>query len=94
MNEPQTFPITTLRDIFNLPTISQMETCLRELSEAMIQARTINDTVVAFAKDAGTDIGQAIEWPEVANWIDDGKGEITGRIEGEGMPTITITSKV
>ena len=88
------FPISTLRDIFRLPTLAQMETCLRELEAAMLQARVANDTVVALARDAGADIEWAVEWPEVAKWTDDGKGEITSRFEGEGMPSITITSKV
>lgn len=88
------FAITTLRDIFNLPTMAQMEMCLRELSEGMIQARIANDTMVAALREAGaTDIERAVEWPEVAHWTDDGKREITSRLHGEGMPTITLTAK-
>lgn len=88
------FPITTLRDIFNLPTMAQMEMCLQELSEGMIQARIANDTMVAALREAGaTDIERAVEWPEVAHWTDDGKREITSRLHGEGMPTITLTAK-
>jgi len=88
------FPITTLRDIFNLPTMAQMEMCLRELSEGMIQARIANDTMVAALREAGaTDIERAVEWPEVAHWTDDGKREITSRLYGDGMPTITLTAK-
>ena len=88
------FPITTLRDIFNLPTLGQMETCLRELTEGMIQARLANDAMVAMVRNAGGDIERAVEWPEVANWTDDGKGEITSRYHGAGMPTVTVTTKV
>jgi len=78
------FQIRTLRDIFALPTLKQMETCLREMSEGMIQARITNDTIVAVLQEAGaTEITRAIEWPEVATWTDDGKGDVTTHY---GMP--------
>jgi len=74
----QTFPISTLRDIFNLPTIKQMETCLQELTEGMMQARIASDAMVALLKSQGAsdDLVRACEWPEVANWTDDGKGTV------------------
>jgi hypothetical protein len=90
------FPISTLRDIFNLPTRSQMETCLREMSEGMVQARIASDTIVEAMLAAGvTDITRAVEWPEVANWTDDGKGDVTTRFGGpDKVPVFTLHGKV
>jgi hypothetical protein len=82
-----TYPITTLRDIFNLPTREQMETCLAELTEAMIQARIANDAIMAVLEDNGSvGLTRAIDWPETSNWVDDGKGETRLKIN---IPTFT-----
>lgn len=70
------FPLTTLRDIFNLPTFEQMETCLDELKECMMQARATNDLMVALVAENGIVVEQVFEWPEVLEWKDDGKGEV------------------
>jgi hypothetical protein len=70
------FPLTTLRDVFNLPTIEQMETCLDELKECMMQARATNDFMVAAVNAKGHNVKKALEWPEVLEWKDDGKGEV------------------
>ena len=89
------FPISTLGDIFNLPTFGQMETCLRELTEGMIQARLANDVMVATMQEAGADVTQAIIWPDVINWKDDGKGDVKtsyGGPDGEAM--FSLQSKV
>ena len=89
------FPISTLRDIFNLPTFGQMETCLRELSEGMIQARLTNDVMVATMQEAGADVKQAVIWPEVINWTDDGEGDVTTLYGGpDGDAMFSLTSKV
>ncbi len=89
------FPIRTLGDIFNLPTFGQMETCLRELTEGMIQARLTNDVMVATMQEAGADVKQAVIWPEVINWTDDGKGDVTTRYGGpDGEAMFSLQSKV
>ncbi len=90
----QVFLISTLRDIFNLPTMAQMETCLRELSEGMLQARIANDTMLATLRAAGAEnLERVVEWPEVAKWTDDGKGEVTTRYGGpDGTPAFTLTT--
>jgi hypothetical protein len=93
---PQVFSISTLRDIFNLPTLAQMETCLREISEGMLQARIANDTMLETLRAAGAEnLERVIEWPEVAKWTDDGKGEVTTRYGGpDGTPTFTLKTKL
>ena len=70
------FPLRTLRDIFDLPTFEQMETCLDELKECMMQARATNDLMVALVNEKGHDVKKAFEWPEVLEWKDDGKGDV------------------
>jgi len=95
MNDPQAFPITTLRDIFNLPTFRQMETCLRETMEGMIQARLANDVMVAAMEGAGTKVERAIEWPEVVKWTDDGKGDVKTSYGGpDGVPLFSLQTTV
>lgn len=74
-----TYPLRTLRDIFELPSHEHMERCLGELSKIMLTARATADLLVASAKANGAvipDGAKVIEWPEVLDWIDDGKGEL------------------
>lgn len=97
MSEPKTFPITTLRDIFNLPTYEQMEKCLAEMVPAMLQARAAADMMLSTAKALGAppELTKVVEWPEVAKWTDDTKGEINLRFGGPELgESITITSKL
>lgn len=57
-----------------------METCLREITEGMLQARTVSDATVAMVKAmGGDDFPRAFEWPEVTSWTDDGQGMVTTR---------------
>lgn len=91
------YQIKTLRDIFTLPTQEQMETCLDELGRAMRQARAMNDMVVDLVKSLGVENvpAFAVDWPEVSEWIDDGKGRVETKfvdVEGE-LPTISVISK-
>jgi len=90
------YPIATLRDIFNLPTREQMETCLRELSEAMLQARTVSDATIATIEAmGGGSFPQAFDWPEVTRWTDDGKGTVTTRYHADenSGPVFQITKQ-
>ena len=87
------YPISTLRDIFNLPTIEQMETCLDEIKTCMMQGRVANDLTVSLARKAGMDIDRAFEWPEVMDWIDDGKGECgTTYVTPDGEKLFSMTA--
>jgi hypothetical protein len=72
----KTYPIRTLQDIYNLPNLRQVQTCLIELAEAMIMARATNDHVLHLMRENGVEAEQAATWPDVANWTDDGKGEV------------------
>jgi hypothetical protein len=89
----QVFPLTTMRDIFNLPTFEQMVVCLDELKDCMMQARATNDLMVALVATTGTAIEKAFEWPEVLQWKDDGKGEVGtsyARPDGEEIFSIKV----
>lgn len=77
--QKRVFPISKIKDIFELPTIEQMETCLDELKQALMQARRSHDGLVAFAKTLGHPVDQAFEWPDPVDWVDDGKGEVKTR---------------
>lgn len=71
-----TYPISTLRDTYNLPTIEQMKVCLGEMTEVLLQGGQANDAVMAVLEEHGAKgLRRALEWPEVTNWVDDGKGE-------------------
>lgn len=72
----KTYPISTLRDIFNLPTAEKMAECLAELTKCMIHARSVSDAMTAFGKSRGVECERACEWPESVDWIDDGKGDL------------------
>lgn len=73
------FPISSLRDIYNLPTIEQMETCIDEIKICMMQARAANDLFVVLANLEGANVNKAFEWPETLPWHDDGKGDVGTR---------------
>jgi hypothetical protein len=75
MNEPpKTYRIETLADIFKLPTIEQMKTCLAEITDSMILARSTVDLMNATAGHEAISLEGA--FPEYTEWIDDGKGEV------------------
>ena len=94
MSDLQTFEIRTLQDIYNLPTIEQMETCLSEMTTAMIQARLANDMMVSLISEKSPEVTRAIEWPEVSRWSDDGKGEIAMKIKHEGETVMEINTNL
>jgi hypothetical protein len=77
------YPIKTLRDIFNLPTLEQMKVCLDEISTLMVQSRATHDLMVATVNIVhGQDIKKAFEWPDEIVWTDDGKGLIESHFIG------------
>lgn len=93
----KTYPIRTLQDIYNLPTLRQVRICLEELAEAMLLARATNDLVVEMMREKGHEVKQAATWPEVSDWKDDGKGECsakvidpTGTLPDLDLPTIKL----
>ena len=90
----QTYEIRTLRDIYELPTFEQMETCLDEMAQSMKLARATSDMLQGVAESNGAKIeGMASKWPEVTEWIDDGKSEIGAIFQADGKPFLEVSSK-
>jgi hypothetical protein len=85
------YPIRTLRDIFELPTIEQMETCLEEMATAMKTARATADLINA-AVECATDTPNAsrVIWPDVCEWRDDGKGEVGADFHADGDEFLSV----
>ena len=88
---PQEFQIKSLRDIFELPHIEQMVTCLDEMKVGMLQTRKAADLMVNMVP--GATIAEHVEWPEQSTWIDDGKNNITTAFTAEGETFIELKTK-
>jgi hypothetical protein len=95
MNTPKTYPIATLRDIFHLDTIEQIEVCMDELKAGMIRARAVSDGMMEAAREldpeAVANVPRALDWPEVVNWVDDGKGLLTMKVEKDGETVLDFS---
>jgi hypothetical protein len=90
------FPISTLRDIFELPTYDAMERCLDELKTMMLQARATNDlmaSMIEMQQGITPDNGRVFQWPDVCEWNDDGKGVIESNYMAPNGDVI-LTTKV
>jgi len=77
----KTYQIKTLSDIWNLPSIREMEACLSEIAAAMLYARMIEEKARELMIKDGASREDALAassaiWPVAINWEDDGKGEV------------------
>jgi hypothetical protein len=100
-NKPdgKTYPLRTLADVFNLPSIEHIRRCLPEVCDAIITARIGSDALVAAVRDVSPELAatipaEAVEFPDVLNWEDDGKGsaELDFEEDGRGV-LLTISNK-
>lgn len=92
--KPEVFEIRTLSDIFELPTIEQVKTCLSEMSQGMIIARMAADRMVSELRKQGHKVDLPIAiWPEVSEWIDDGLGEVGADFEAGGETILSLRLK-
>ena len=80
------YKIRTLKDIFELP-LDKMTVCLQEVTEGMIQAKLMHESIRAVVGEA------SIEWPDETTWIDDDKGEITMNVSHNSQPLFSVTTK-
>lgn len=71
--EQKIFKLTSLQDIYNLPTIEQMVVCLHAIKSQMIQARLLNDQMTTAAQAKGMDIKKCFHWPRTTEWTDNSK---------------------
>ena len=83
MDKPKEYQISTLKDIFNLPTLEVVERCMDEIKEAICAAKATEEALVFFAKEKGLDVDKALDFPEVTTWIDDNKGNVGFKIQDE-----------
>ena len=84
------YPLRTLRDIFELPSYEHMERCFDELKTVMLQARATNDLFAGLLEHQGKPMpeGKCFLWPEVLEWSDDGKREISADYVGPDGKTL------
>ena len=88
------FEIRTLRDIFELPTFEQMETCLDELAAAMKLARATAELIAGMLESkTGECVEKVFDWPDVVEWVDDGKGEVGAEFRSGDETIFVVTSR-
>ena len=99
-NKPdgKTYPLRTLADVFKLPSIDHIRRCLPEVCDAIITTRIGADALVQAVRDVSPELAaaiaaEAIEFPEVLNWEDDGKGAASLDFVCEGETLLTISKK-
>jgi len=89
------YVIRTLRDIYELPTFEQMETCLDELAAGMKLARASADLMIDVTENiTGKESVIKIEWPESFEWNDDGRGDVGARFtDPDGRELLSVDIK-
>lgn len=72
------YKLTTLQDVFEQVPVDKIHLCLRELGDAMVEAKRLSEVVKETAWRA------AFKWASPCTWIDDGKENQTFRfLDGE-----------
>jgi hypothetical protein len=78
----ETFTIATIEDIWNLPTINQMERCLAEFVDGMMQARRMEEVMMSMIENStGERPERALEFTLPFTWKDDAAGDLTLRVK-------------
>lgn len=71
-----------------------METCLEELADSMKMARAAADLMAELvAAQFGNPVGKVVEWPDVLEWKDDGKGEVVAVFKDGDKTLLEVTSR-
>jgi hypothetical protein len=89
------YQLSTIKDIFDKVPLERIDVCLSELATMIKQTKALNETLKATAGAMGIKVDDAIEFPEVCTWIDDGKGEVTLHLTAEHNSDLiaTVTTK-
>lgn len=75
------YELTTIKDIFDKVPVDRIEACLDELAKIIIQSKHLNNSMCeAVNLINGNKPDNAITWPDMITWIDDGKGELIARV--------------
>lgn len=75
----KSYEIATIKDVFNKVPADRIRDCLNELGVLLSQAAAMRDLVKAVADATGVEYteDQNAQIPDVFNWVDDGKGELS-----------------
>lgn len=88
------YELITIKDIFEKIPLTKIKTCMGELTELLIQCKSIESGIKSIAENMGVADSAFTKWPEPITWIDDGKGDITITAELNGQHIGTIETKV
>lgn len=77
-----TYHLTTLEDVFRLVPADKIELCMAEIGRSM-----------ALGKAASIDLDMPMVWPDVIEWVDDGKEESGFVLTQNGKEVLTATMK-
>lgn len=89
----EVYKISTLKTIFELPTIEQMKTCLEEITESLIMARTAVDLSNLIAEKDGLP-RLAFQFPESQDWVDDNKGDVGFVVKHENEEVFSMVKSM
>lgn len=78
---PETYKLTTIREIFEKVPTDRIQDCCRELGTLLAQSKALAELIQTTAEGIGVEDGDLImRMPDIYTWVDDGKGEITTRV--------------
>ena len=71
------YKLTTLRDVYEQVPADKLALCMREIAEGMEHARALTELLDATVDALHPGSKAATIWPDVCEWIDDGKEDKT-----------------
>lgn len=76
MNEPKKYQIRTIADIFNTVPADKVKLCMAEIAEGIaLASESCNLARLLQPELVGKSNAEIMQWAEMTEWIDDGKGE-------------------
>lgn len=86
--DPKTYTFSTFQELVDVVPADKIEICLAEIARVLAQGKAMAMVALQTAKDLAEQNGhiipnlpdRVVTVPEVINWIDDGKGEVTTRL--------------
>lgn len=71
------YKLSTLRDVYERVPADKIAVCMREIAEGMEHAKSLEQLIDASAGVLQPGASVATIWPDVCEWIDDGKEDKT-----------------
>ncbi len=88
------YELRTLKDVFDKVPTNRIWTCMKEIAVGMVIAKTTLELSKSIAEAEGEAFPmEAIYFPEVSVWQDDGKGEIGLRLADVEIGSFTINGE-